>query len=240
MPPPKMRTSLGAKDLREQLLSKKQRKTRRLYSPFGCCQQRRTIMNGFWIDLWGKEMWTKWDLEVRRMFITGKMKWGQRWWWTWVILPPRLAESPNRDSKLFRILSVIIITWWQLESTISIIFNTCCSPRRRGRILPGQSEDCWSCFWSCAWRSRGLTFSSWILYFRFFGDFSNIRKDGRRVLFWEYVASSGFQSLIQFQNEDMEDAILYESFTEKFLHCDSTWNQTNIFTSKLHFDDTNN
>ena len=146
------------------------------------------------------------------------------------VTEPGLKVVPNTLSDHYHLVAVRII----------IIFNTCSSPRRRGRILPGQSEDCWSCFWSCAWRSWGLTFSSWILYFRFFGDFSNIRKDGRRVLFWEYIASSGFQSLIQFQNEDMEDAILYGSFTEKFLHCDSTWNQTNIFTSKLHLNDTNN
>ena len=49
-----MWTSLGAKDIGEIVLSKKQRKTRRLHSPVGSCQQSWTIMNGFWMDLWGK------------------------------------------------------------------------------------------------------------------------------------------------------------------------------------------
>ena len=51
-----MWTSLGAKDIGEIVLSKKQRKTGRLHSPVGNCQQSWTIMNGFRMDLWGKEI----------------------------------------------------------------------------------------------------------------------------------------------------------------------------------------
>ena len=70
-----MWTSLGAKDLGEKVLSKKQRKTRLLHSPVGSCQQSRTIMNGFVgrgfsggdvnkVRPWGEKNVHHWEDEV--------------------------------------------------------------------------------------------------------------------------------------------------------------------------------